>query len=109
MDWPKPHQSVLAKRNVERVKELHSWVSAQPEGDGRALDRILNTLKEEVARINLASSLRELGWAVRNVYELRVFTRFVLESDANLERFLTDYDVDGCESRHKVGCLLEGP
>jgi hypothetical protein len=108
MDWPKPHQGVLAKRNVEHVKELHSWVSEQPEGDARlTLERILNTLKEEVARINLASSLRELGWAVRNIYELRVFARFVLQSDANLERFLTDYDVDGCEVAIRLGAFLK--
>ena len=108
MDWPKPHQGVLAKRNVEHVKELHSWVSQQPEGDARlTLERILNTLKEEVARINLASSLRELGWAVRNIYELRVFARFVLQSDANLERFLTDYDVDGCEVAIRLGAFLK--
>ena len=92
-DW-RERQAEINRLNdlgaLNLIREI--LADGAPQSFHFAIGRIMERLREENSVLALAAehTVPHIAWATRNIMELRVWTRFVYQSQANLNRFVND-------------------
>jgi hypothetical protein len=100
-DW-REQQDEIVKFNDFAARKLIREILAEesPTSFHFTLGRIMERLREEngvLVRYE-KSSIPQVAWATRNIMELRIWTRFVCQSQGNLDRFVNDLATVGAST-----------
>jgi hypothetical protein len=88
----------IAKENIIGAKRLiQDLVKAtNPTTFHFTIGRILENVVDQLNRLALQeSTITDIAWAHRNLMELLVWSKYIRQSQANLQRFHDDFYVDG--------------